>query len=233
LMRMDFATYMMSSARHDLSWSGLVTSNSLLEPLASPLQNLQIIYAHVMFIVVIVGVACILDYFPLPVSLQKIDDFMERHQIIRMLTGVVVFFSILWAQHMWVVPVQCQGIPFLYGENELSLMEQVHQLIVKWRAYHPPEFVLVRFAHCLTYPSMLHGAIGGPRRQHYLAYAGWCLSRIYIAGHLLADWAHYADSPVTADIRLGYDDELCTSVARVFFRTAFGHPLNAYFLVTE
>merc|ERR1712216_532142 len=112
-------------------------------------------------------------------------------------------------------------------------MEQAQQLIGKWREYHPPEFVVVRFAHCLTYPSMLHGAIGVHRRENYLAYVGWCLLRIYIGGLLLADWVHYADSPETADARLGYNEELCTSVGRVFFRTMFGHPLNACFLVTE
>jgi len=230
LIRLDFATYLESSARRNLSWSGLVVGNSLLAPLASPLQHLEVIYRHIVFVVVLVGAAWTLDRFSAALSLQKVDGFLEHRPITRMLTGVVVFFSIMWAQHLWTVPSHCEGVPV---EDDMSLMAQAHQLVVKWREYHPPEFVTVRLAHCLTYPSMLHGAIGAPRRPNYVAYAGWCLLRIYIGGLLLADWVHYADSPVVAGVRLGYNDELCTSVARVFFRTLFGHPLNVCFLVTE
>jgi len=233
LMRMDVLGWIWSLERRDLSWSGLVKDNSLLEPLASPYEHREVLFAHVIFIVGFVGAAWLLDNSPMSWGLFNRDGFLDRRPIIRMVTGAVLFFSIMWCHHCWVVPMHCKGIPLYYAEDELSLVEQSRQLIGKWRLYHRPEFMVVRFMHSLTYPSMLHGAIGGPKRQNYVSYAWWALSRIYIAGHMLADWAHYADSPVVAGIRLEYDDELCTSVARVFFRTLFGHPLNAYFLVFE
>ena len=105
---------------------------------------------------------------------------------------------------------------------------QLNELADKWRTFHQPTFLFVRVSHAFTYLPLVICL----SRRNMVDFARWRIFMLFVPD-ILADWAHYADSPVVAAARLDYENHaLCAGIDRHFIRTVVSFPMNWVFLTT-
>jgi len=138
--------------------------------------------------------------------------------------NVGAYLVVLLLDNLLTLLLDCGGPSF----SSMPLDEQLHELAFKWRFYHQPTFYFVRISHAFTYLPLLICLT----RRNMVDFALWRIFMLFVPD-IVADWAHYADSPRVAAARLSYENkELCAGLDRHFIRTVVSFPMNWVFLTT-